>query len=229
MDARLACRARSLAGVLVAFGSVGTALAEELTPFDRSLTSVGFEEIDREDGVTVYSDPDSELIRAAAETRLDVPPDVVLQSVLDYEGQRGVVKRVSRSQVLSRSPGRLLVYQRLNLPIVDDRDYTLEVTNGRDGDVLRVTFEVAAGRGLPELDGVVRVPHHSGSWQLKPLDGGRATLVRFQTCIDMGGMIPRWLVRSNTAKELPNLFRDLCLLIDRHRQGGGICQARPEP
>ena len=53
---------------------------------------------------------------------------------------------------------------------------------------------------------MVRVKRHSGTWQIKPLPGGRLSLVRFQVGIDLAGWLPLWMARSGAGKELPDLF-----------------------
>ena len=110
------------------------------------------------------------------------------------------------------------MYQRLNLPVISDRDFTLVVHWGHEPGTQWVTFDAASAQGPPPRRGIVRVTEHSGSWQLVPVEGGRATFVRFQSRIDFSGSVPRWMVRGGAAKELPNLFANLCRLTDaRHR------------
>ena len=197
--------------------------AEELTPVSSSLGSQGFETIGQEGGVTVYKDPDAEFVRVAAEATMQVSPAVLLAALLDYEGQKGIVKTMSHSQVMSRGPNRLVVYQRLDLPVIDDRDYTLNVTWGQEGSNYWVRFEVAPRDPRPEVDGVVRVPYHSGSWQLQSTQGGKATWVRLQTSMDLAGWLPKWLAKSAAADEIPKVFTDLCTLLARDRGEGAPC------
>ena len=197
--------------------------ADEFTPQGVPLTSRGFEKIDEEYGVSVFKHPGAEIVRVAAEALLHVSPADLLEVLLDYEGQKGVVDRISSSQVLSRQPNRLVVYQRLNLPVIDDRDYILSVTWGRKGNSYWVRYEVTSAFAQPEVDGVVRVPYHSGSWQLQPAKGGAATRARFQASIDLAGWLPKWLAKSGAGDELPGVFKNLCTLVDRDRKGGMAC------
>jgi hypothetical protein len=214
-----------IALLLLAFPAAG-AHAQELTPFSQSLSSEGFEEIDREYGVTAYKDPDSDIIRIAAEGRLAATPKEALKAVLDYEAQVGVIKRVSETKVLETGPGWLLVYQRLNLPIVSDRDYTLYVTWGAEGEVLWVNFR-SSYLGPEKRKGIVRVIEHYGSWQFKPVQNGQATLARFQVRIDVAGSIPKWLARSGAGDELPELYQNIRRMLVRLNRDGGICYSKP--
>jgi hypothetical protein len=214
-----------IALLLLAFPVAG-AHAQELTPFSQTLESEGFEEIDEEYGVKAYKDPDSDVIRIAAQGRLAAAPEDVFKAVLDYEHQVGVIKRVSETKILERGPGWMLVYQRLNLPIISDRDYTLYVTWGAEGDVLWVNFR-SSYLGPEERDGIVRVIEHYGSWQMKPIADGRYTLARFQVRIDLAGSLPKWLARSGAGDELPELFQNVRRMLVRQSKDGGICYSKP--
>ncbi|MDJ0763875.1 MAG: hypothetical protein QNJ97_12920 [Myxococcota bacterium] len=201
------------------------ASARELTPFEKSLESQGFELIDEDFGVKVYKDPSAEVIRVAAEGRFNHPPEQVLRAVLDYEGQVGVVKRVSESRILKRGSRSLFVYQHLNLPIISDRDYTLHVTWDKSSKNKWVSFRTAR-TGPGKRRGIVRVLLHQGSWQLKPIAGGKKTLARFQTKIDLGGLLPKWLARAGAGNELPELYANIRKLLFNYRRAGGPCLSK---
>jgi hypothetical protein len=191
----------------------------ERVPLSRSFAHAGYEQIAQRRGVTVYKHRDSDIIKLGADGRIDAPPDEVLQTLLDYERQVGVIDRLTESKVVARRDGRLRVYQRLNLPVIDDRDFTLDVRWGRSGDLRWITYR-AVRSGSPERDGVVRVTHHQGSWQLEPLDGGRATSVRFMVAIDLGGWLPKWMARAGSGKELPELFASVRQLVRSSSEHG---------
>lgn len=209
-----------LISALTFLASSGSGAETELTPLDISLQKEGFERIAYKFGVKAYKHKQSEIIRIAAEGRLAAPPERVLEVLLDYEGQVGKIDRVSESRILDRGPSWYLVYQRLNLPIIDDRDYVMYVDWGADGDNLWITYRAGSHRGPAERDGIVRVTHHRGSWQLKPVNDGSATLARFQTTIDLAGWLPRWLARSKAGDELPGLFQNLRRMLSQKISGG---------
>jgi hypothetical protein len=194
------------------------ALAAELTPLDVSLESKGFQLIGQAHGVKQYKHRTAKNVRIAAEGVIPAPLADVREMVLDYRRQEGKVDRVGSSRVLRQGPGWLLVYQRLKLPVVSDRDFTLRVTWGAAPDHQWVIFDAANSLGPPPVRGVVRVAEHSGSWQLKPVEGGRSTWARFQTRIDLGGSLPHWLARSGAGKELPTLFGNICRLVDARKR-----------
>ena len=198
--------------------SAAPARAAELTPLGVSLESQGFALVGQAHGVKQYKHRTATIVRLAAEGVIPAPPADVREMVLDYRRQDGKVDRVSHSQVLRQGPGWLIVYQRLKLPVVSDRDFILRVTWGEARDSQWVVFDAANALGPAPRRGVVRVTEHSGSWQLKAIEGGRSTWVRFQTRIDLGGSLPHWLARSGAGKELPTLFTNICRLVDPRKR-----------
>jgi hypothetical protein len=190
----------------------------ELVPLERPLEAVGYELIRVKHGIKVYKFHTGKDIRLAAEGIIPAPVADVREIVTDYEAQQGNVDRVTESRVIQRGADGLMVYQHLNLPVIADRDFILKVRWGHDSGTQWVVFDALRGMGPPPRDGIVRVTHHRGSWQLRPVEGGRATVVRFHTNIDFAGSVPRWMVRGGAAKELPHLFVNLCRLINpQHR------------
>jgi hypothetical protein len=192
----------------------GSIPGDEWTPPEQPLTDEGFEMIAQEQGVTVYQSKEAKNIRVAAEGLVNAPPDEVLTALLDYEHQKGFIKRVTESKILDRKQHYLIVYQHLNLPIISDRDYTLFVVWGTSGALRWVVYRAISDHGPPEKDGIVRVTDHEGSWQLKPMGAnGGVTQLRFQMSIDLAGWLPRWLARSKAGDEVPDLFASIRALV----------------
>ncbi len=203
-----------VASILLLMIQTGSIPGDEWTPPEQPLTDEGFEKIAQEQGVTVYQSKEAKNIRVAAEGLVNAPPDEVLTALLDYEHQKGFIKRVTESKILDRKQHYLIVYQHLNLPVISDRDYTLFVVWGTSGDVRWVVYRAISDRGPPEKDGIVRVTDHEGSWQLKPTgENGGVTQLRFQMSIDLAGWLPRWLARSKAGDEVPDLFASIRALV----------------
>jgi hypothetical protein len=178
----------------------------ELVPFTRALTSDGYRLLGRAKGVIVYRDPRSAIVQLAAEGSFAARPERVRAVLLDYGNHTRYIQNIAESRVLVRGRGSLLLYQRLRLPIISDRDYTLEVSWGADGKVLWLKFACANWRGPAERRSIVRVRTHEGGWQLQPIHGGSQTWARYQMRLDLGGSLPRWMARSGATSEIPALF-----------------------
>jgi hypothetical protein len=197
-------RVRLIAQIAAVLLAVTSSARAKQTPLSIPLERAGFERIHRAHGVTVYSHKESKALHFAAEARFAAPPAEVQKVLLAYERQAGQIGRLSEVRVLKRRPRSLVVYLRLNMPIIDDRDYTLQVRwNQRDN--VRWIFFKASRHGPPPRKGVVRMTLNEGSWQLKPIRGGR-TFARYQLKMDIAGWIPTWLVRRSAGKELPTVF-----------------------
>lgn len=181
------------------------------------LEDQGFERIAVADGVRAYKGSDEGAVQVAAEGVLQASPQEVRRALLDYPSQVGHIGRLSETQILWQDEKTMLVYQHLNLPVISDRDYNLLVAWGEEGETLWIGFCAVSDGGRGRRDGIVRVLRHEGSWQLRPIEGGRATFARFRSDIDLGGWLPLWMVRGRVAKELPGLFAELNRWIPVHR------------
>jgi hypothetical protein len=156
--------------------------------------------------VEVYRQPQPEAIDLIAEGDIDAPPEVVRAVVLDYANADALSDHVSESRVLSTGARDLMVYQRLKLPVIADRDFTLHVVWGSRSGQLWTRFTVDNTRGPAERDGIVRVSLLTGGWDLAPIRGGQATHAVYRVQIDLAGSIPRWMVSGGAAKDLPKMF-----------------------
>lgn len=207
---------------LALLSSVSSAQADPV-PFSVAFTQRGFERIAHRRGTSVYKHRTSEIIKLGAEGRFGYRPEQVMRVILDYRRQLGTIDRLSEARVLKRGRNWLLVYQRLNLPVIDDRDFILRVTWGKKPNGTHwIKYRTARRGGPAPRKGVVRVTDHHGSWLIRPSRDGRASFVRFQVSIDMAGMLPRWLAKSGAGKEVPNLFLSFnTLLLQQYLRGHG--------
>ena len=146
-------------------------------------------------------------IDLAAEGNIDAPPEVVLRVLTDYASHPKWVHGLAVSKVLVQNADSLDVYQRLHLPMLDDRDFAMHVRWKKDGDGRELMFKTTNERcpGPPDK-GVTRVPVHEGGWVLEPIDGGRRTHAIYRFKMELGGSLPMWMARGRAAKDVPALF-----------------------
>ena len=171
-----------------------------------ALTGEGYDRIGEKSGVTVYR-RSGHAIDLAAEGDIEATPAVVLKILTDYASHPKWVHGLAVSRVVDRGERSLDVYQRLSLPMLDDRDFSMHVTWTGDGDGIRVIrFKTTNDKAPPPEKGVVRVPVHEGSWQLESVDGGRRTHAVYQFKMELGGSLPMWMARGRACKDVPGLF-----------------------
>jgi uncharacterized protein YndB with AHSA1/START domain len=172
------------------------------------LAQEGFHVIREEQGVKVYRRDGKSGIEIGAEGLIDAPPEVVRAMLLDYENHPRWLKTLHASRVLYRGPDSLDVYQRLTLPVIDDRDFTLHVTWGGDAQMKWLRFAADTGKGPRPVDGVVRILVNEGGWRLFAVDGGKTWAV-YQCRLDLAGSVPRWMMKGRAGKEIAELFENI--------------------
>jgi len=189
----------------------------------------GYTHVGGRAGIEVYRQLDSPIIDLVAEGDLDAPPADVAAILLDYAHAQALSPHVVQSQVLRQGVYDLDVYQRLHLPVVSDRDFTLHVAHGRRGAAEWLRFFVDNRGGPPTQPHVVRVTLLNGGWDLVPTREGRATHARYRVQIDLAGTIPRWMVSDGSARDLPVLFEGLRRQLRRHERSLSQNMAQPRP
>ena len=160
-------------------------------------------------GVEVFRNTSSPVIDLVAEGDIEAPPAVVRDVLLDYDHASKVTDNVAESRVLQKSDREIVVYQRLKLPVISDRDFTLHTTWGQRGAALTMQFAVDNSRGPEPRDGLVRLSTLQGGWSLEPIRGGAATHARYRVQIDLAGSVPKWMVSGGAVKNLPKVFEGL--------------------
>ena len=174
-----------------------------------ALLGQGFVALSERHGVKVFRRAVETGMELGAEGIIAAPPEAVRRTLLDYANHPRWVKSLAESRVLDRTDNSLHVYQRLGLPLIEDRDFTLRVTWGAEGQELWVRFQTANERGPAPRPGVVRVALHEGEWRLDPVDGGRATHAIYRFHLDLAGSLPSWLGKGRAAKDVTELFERL--------------------
>jgi uncharacterized protein YndB with AHSA1/START domain len=171
-----------------------------------ALAGQGYERIGEKSGVVVYR-KGGHAIDLAAEGDINAAPEVVMRVLTDYASHPNWVHGLAVSKVLDKSSDSLDVYQRLHLPMLDDRDFAMHVTWKKAGDGREIHFATTNDKcPAPPDKGVVRVPVHEGAWVLEPVDGGKKTHAIYRFRMELGGSLPMWMARGRAAKDVPALF-----------------------
>jgi hypothetical protein len=170
-----------------------------------------------EKGIKVYRREQRPGLELAAEGRIDAAPERVRRVLIDYPSHHSWQQRLKESRVLARGVDCLDVYQRLQLPVIDDRDFTLHVTWGNDAKVLWLRFATANAQGPAPVNGVVRVTEQEGGWRLEPADGGLATQAIYRFHMDLAGSVPSGMGHGQAANALPELFTSITKQLPGYR------------
>ena len=155
------------------------------------------------------SRPGSALKEFRAVGIIDAPPGAVFAVLDDTEAFPSFMPYTSESRVLKRDKDTVLAYQRLELPIVSDRDYTLRSRHqrwlGPDGPIYWIRWEPANELGPAEKPGVQRVNICEGGWLLEPTESG-ATRAVYTIYTDSGGTIPPMLANTGSRTAIRKVF-----------------------
>ena len=163
-------------------------------------------------GVRVSQRSGTRIIDFVADGTFAALPERVLAVMLDYEYSTEWQKNLAESRVLERGEHTLDVYQRLDLPLVADRDYTLHVTWAEDQHGISIRFSLANDHGPAAKKGVVRVALNEGAWRLERSTDGRSTSAHYEVRMALGGSLPQCMARHRAAMNVPDFFEGL-----RHR------------
>jgi len=141
--------------------------------------------------------------------KIDALSNAVFAVLNDVEAYPNFMPYTSECSVLKRTGDCTIAYQRLVLPLVSDRDYTLRSehskTPGPNGPIYRIQWEPANDLGPSEKPGVQRVKLCEGGWLIEP-DGAGATRATYTIYTDSGGAIPAVIANRGSRTAIRKMF-----------------------
>jgi hypothetical protein len=173
----------------------------------------GWTEAYRSSELVIFTKDVEQGRKILAVSDVETPPAIVFKVLSDFEHYRDFMPYVTESRILERkSTGETITYvtyARVAPPFVSERDYPLSVetfdgTASHDG-VFKIEW-TAAPDIKPEVKGVVRIRLNEGSWQGKPLDGGKHTRLTYTLLTNPGGLIPDFVLDLSNTIAIPELF-----------------------
>jgi hypothetical protein len=134
----------------------------------------------------------------------------VLEDVAHYVEFMPYLKEL---RVLEETAAACLVYERVDPPVVDARDYTVRVEReaNLETQTYRRSWTLANDKGPPPREGTVRVIVNAGGYVLEP-HGPNETLITYTLLTNPGGSIPHWLAKRANSSSVPDLLNAI-----RHR------------
>ena len=224
--------------VLLALAAAGAA-ASEGQPRARAVGQKPAQSTDPADGwpqesagkdVVIHSRPrtGSAVKEFRAGGVIDAVPAAVFAVLDDSEAYPSFMPYTSECRVLKRDKDTVLAYQRLELPIVNDRDYTLRSKHqrwlGPDGPIYWIRWEPANDLGPAEKPGVQRVNICEGGWLLEPSDSG-GTRAIYTIYTDSGGTIPPMLANTGSRTAIRKVFEAIRKQVKAPKYSGAAAAA----
>jgi len=194
---------------LLLLGSVQLSPANDAT-CDHA-TAASWKEESNRDGLVIYSRTraGSALKEFKSVGVIDATSSVVFAVLDDVAAYPSFMPFTSECSVLLRTGDCTIAYQRLELPLVSDRDYTLRSehfkTTGPNGPIYRIQWEPANDLGPSEKPGVERVKICEGGWLIEP-DGAGTTRATYHIYTDGGGAIPAVIANSGSRMAIRKMF-----------------------
>ena len=140
---------------------------------------------------------------------IEAAPAAVFAVLDDTEAYPSFMPYTSECRVVKRTKDFLIAYQRLELPLLSDRDYTLRSEHakwlGPEGAIYRIRWTPANQLGPAAKPGVLRVNVCEGGWLLEP-DGSGSTRATYVIYTDSGGAIPPIIANNGSRVAIRKVF-----------------------
>lgn len=159
-----------------------------------------WQQLDEGDGILVEGRPmpGTKLREIRVQAWSPLPPAAIFSVIWDVSAQHEFVPNVKELRVLRSAEEEVVIYERVKIPVVQDRDYVLRLTKKIDGPVHEVFAEGRSELGPPPPKNVVRMTRLSSHFLLRPSDGG--TRLSYVSFGDPAGKIPEWIIRAADVK-----------------------------
>jgi len=132
---------------------------------------------------------------------LDVPVDAEQVARLIWQGFRsGDMETLKHREMLRATDNELLIYDQIKTPIVQDRDYVIEVKRVYVPDQRRTEFRCATvtGVGPAPAPGHVRIPIIRAGWMVE--QRGSGARITYYAYSEPGGYITALIARGAQAE-----------------------------
>jgi hypothetical protein len=173
----------------------------------------GWEEQSRNNGIVIYnrSKTGSDIKEVLAIGTFDAPPEKVHRVLDDGGHYKDFMPYCKVSRILKRDDKNVWSYERINPPLINERDYTVKISHAEvkkpDGTVVvHHMFTQSNADGPAPVDGVIRLSVLDGRWELEPIEGGKKTRATYYVYTSPGGDVPTFIVNAANSTAVPNIF-----------------------
>jgi hypothetical protein len=165
-----------------------------------------------DDSISVSSRevPDSGVLELRAVCMADAAPWIVFRAAMRRDTYRHTSKYVVDYRIINTEYSNVwYTYQRLSIPLIMDRDYTLryEATQDSLNGRYSLVWTTANDKGPPPGEDVVRIEVSRGALEMVPEENGTKTRLIYTMYADPGGTIPGWLANIGNRSTVPDLLR----------------------
>jgi len=135
----------------------------------------------------------------------------IIKNVIDDVGRyKEFMPYTKESTIVKTGEGFVISYQRVSTPVVEDRDYTIKITDesreDASGKIVWKNRWTVTNSGPPAKSGVTRIAINDGYWQLEDAsDGG--TKVTYYVYTNPGGGIPSFVINMANSTAVGELFK----------------------
>jgi hypothetical protein len=157
--------------------------------------------------------------RYRLETFVDAPIERVVQAIqIRGVDDRYLEEGLTRSIVRRADGDDPLVYFRMHVPLIKDRDVALRIKRGFDEEfrVYRDEWWTANEEAPPLKEGYVRMAKSEGFWEVTPAGVNRTHIV-YESYSDPGGRVPSWIANSMLGNQVIDQIVMLLRIIDDNR------------
>jgi hypothetical protein len=164
------------------------------------------------DSILVYCRDvtDSGVLELRAVCDVNASPATLFRVAMRRETYHHTSKYVVDYRIIrTADPDVWYAYQRLSIPFLNDRDYTLRYEAHQDSlhGFYAIIWNIATDKGPPPEEGVVRITVSRGSVEIRPAANGTRSRLTYTMYADPGGRVPGWLTNIGNRSTVPDLLR----------------------
>ncbi|MBX7113252.1 MAG: hypothetical protein K1X64_02875 [Myxococcaceae bacterium] len=146
-----------------------------------------------------------------AEGEIAAPVRDIQEALMTPKRFKNFMPNLKDSYEVSKpaADGSTFVYTMLNLPVVSNRDYVVQVwleESAADGGTTFRNRWSAVPDKLPERSNFVRVKVNDGSWQVKAIGDGSKSWVVYKFSFDPAGSIPGFVTSMGNKQAVTETF-----------------------
>jgi hypothetical protein len=173
-----------------------------------------WEVADKNDHCTVYnrSKEGSDVKEVLAVGWFDASLEKVHAVLDDLENYKDFMPYTKESTILKRDGDVVWTYERINAPLVSERDYPIRVWHEKsDKGVVTHRFRYDPAHGPKEVDGVVRVTSIDGYWMLEPDPKAPTARTKgtYYVYTSPGGSVPTFVINGANNTAVPGLYETI--------------------